>query len=142
MSLELQFQPLNPEIIDVATFPLAENADVSTMVLEPKWLFNKGLIGWCDQRKAFVYDYEKLIIAMMKAWKCDEQRAIDYLHYNTMGTMEFVLHCQPNIQTCLIVEHLDKNKYIIISGVEIEDLDEPVFLNMIGETLCEQQNPV
>ena len=141
MSFELQFTPVDPEKIDVTTYPLTKSENVSTMVLEPKWLYNQGIIGWCDTKHAYIYDYDKLIIALSFHWKCDEQDAIDHLHYNTMGTIDYILHCQPNLQTCIIVEKMDENKYIILSGVEIEDLDEPVIMNMIGEEPCDQPNP-
>ena len=138
MSFELQFAQIDPEQIDVATYPLTKSDSISTMVLEPKWLYNQGLIGWCDTKNAYIYDYEKLIVALMTHWKCDEQDALDHLHYNTMGTLDYILHCQPNLQTCIIVEKMDKNKYIIVSGVEIEDLNEPVVMTMIGEEPCVQ----
>ena len=131
----IKFKTVDSESINVAEFPVSQG-DHPTIILEPKWLYNKALIGWCEERSAYVYDYYKMILAICKGYDLDEQEAIDHIQFNTMGTLDYILHCRTDLKPCIIVEQdFDTSEYIILSGIEItqNNLEEPIKLHCTGD---------
>lgn len=60
-----------------------ENEVEDVIVFDPQDELNKAIVGITDQNQA-VYEYDKLLEAMMEAEGWDEEEAADWISYNTL----------------------------------------------------------
>ena len=56
------------------------------ITLEPREVFDQGIIGFEDNPKRLIYSLSKLLSSLMNEWNLDEDTALDWLVYNTLGT--------------------------------------------------------
>lgn len=56
------------------------------ITLEPRNVFDLGIIGAEDSSNRLVYSLSMLLDALMTEWNLDEDSALEWLIYNTLGT--------------------------------------------------------
>ena len=56
-----------------------------TIILEPRSVYDQGLVRYDSNLGVLVYDYDSLIEAIMVEDRCSCEEAMDWLHHNTMG---------------------------------------------------------
>ena len=60
-----------------------------TIVLEPKRIFNAGIIGYCESKDKLVYSLSLLIESIMINDNIDYIEALDFLMYNTVSFCKY-----------------------------------------------------
>ena len=73
---------------EVTPFNFLEVVADGVIILEPRKLFNGGIIGYNQEQKKLVYSLNKLVESHIKeGWEAEE--ALDWLYYNTLRAADY-----------------------------------------------------
>lgn len=60
------------------------NQDNPAIMLEPRKIFNKAIVGYTNNQWP-IYDFDKLVIACRKTHKLNRQDALEWVDYNVVS---------------------------------------------------------
>jgi len=72
-----------------------ETQKTNTIILEPREVFNQGIIGYDESQNKLIYSYHEIVIALAISYLKEEpgssfsyqyEAAEDWVQYNTLGT--------------------------------------------------------
>ena len=69
--------------MDIATNPF--DCPDGTIILEPRFVYDRGLIGYCSSERKLIYSYNLLLQALIESGETYTD-AVDWLDYNTIGS--------------------------------------------------------
>ena len=65
---------------------VANRIHPETIILEPSYAYDLGIVGYNEEQGRLIYSIAKLIPALMEHHDWTEQEAIEWLEYNTLGS--------------------------------------------------------
>jgi hypothetical protein len=60
------------------------------IILEPRKVFDRGVVGYDDQENKLIYSLSLLVDAMCDLWGSSWIDALDYLMYNTKRALDYM----------------------------------------------------
>jgi hypothetical protein len=69
--------------MDIATNPF--DCPDGTVILEPRAVYDRGLIGYCPSEQKLIYSYDLLLQALIDSGETYTD-AVEWLDYNTIGS--------------------------------------------------------
>ena len=72
--------------IQVNSETYLKQVNEGTIILEPRNVFDAGVVGYEEKTSRLVYSCAKLLPSLMSVWEMTEEEALEWLSYNTLGT--------------------------------------------------------
>lgn len=60
------------------------------VILEPRCVFDNGVIKYKEEENILVYSYELLIESFMENWGMDYLEATEWIEYNTIRALDYI----------------------------------------------------
>ena len=60
------------------------------VILEPRSVFDKGVVKYKEKENRLVYSYELLVESFIENWDMDYSDAIDWIEYNTIRALDYI----------------------------------------------------